>query len=102
VALTREQSAAATRAKILDAAGCCFRTTGYDRTGVRDIVREAGMSTGAFFAHWPTKEACYRDVFGHAPVSAEHGRALLLASRDVVQGRGLDTLTAVVATVEEA
>lgn len=88
--------------KVLEAAGVCFRTTGYERTTIRDIARMAEMSTGAIFASWSGKAALYRDVMGHPPLSPELGRALLLAGRSVVAGQGAEQMNAVLAQVEEA
>lgn len=95
---------AATRAKVLDAAGVCFRTLGYERSTIRDIANNAGVSTGAIFSNWSGKDALYRELFGHAPVSPELGRALLLAGRNVMSGSGIEALQlgAVIAQVEEA
>ncbi len=100
----RKAQKAATRAKVLDAAGVCFRTLGYERSTIRDIARMAEMSTGAVFANFEDKAHLYREVMGHAPVSAEHGRALLLAA-NVCLGDGTlraDQLRAAVAMAEEA
>lgn len=98
----RQEAKAATRAKVLEAARVGFNTLGYERTTIRDVARMAGMSTGAVFASFSGKEALYRELYGHAPVSPEHGRALVLAFRDQLQGRGVDALRAVVALIEEA
>jgi AcrR family transcriptional regulator len=102
MATMRQRQKEATRAKVLAAAGVCFRTLGYERATIRDIANNAGTSTGAVFANFNDKADLYREVFGHPPVSPEHGRALLLAARDQLQGRGVEALRAVVATIEEA
>lgn len=43
--------------KIVDAAVTCFLEKGYHQTGVRDIVRQAGISLGNLYNHFKGKEA---------------------------------------------
>ncbi len=45
------------RDKLLEAAVKLVRTNGYAATSVDELCREAGVSKGAFFHHFPTKEA---------------------------------------------
>jgi AcrR family transcriptional regulator len=88
----------ATRTRVLEAAKTLFEASGYDATGIRDIAKNVGMSTGAVFANFKDKASVYRAVYGHAPVSAEMGRAFYLAA----QAGGADRLSALVAKVAEA
>jgi AcrR family transcriptional regulator len=44
-------------AELLDCAQRLFFEQGYDRTTVNDIIREAGLSKGAFYHHFASKEA---------------------------------------------
>jgi AcrR family transcriptional regulator len=48
-----------TRARILDAAVRRFAIAGYDAASVDDICSEAGVSKGAFYHHYPTKQAIF-------------------------------------------
>ncbi|MBC7226156.1 MAG: TetR/AcrR family transcriptional regulator [Thermoflexales bacterium] len=48
-----------TRERILAAAEECFARQGYDATGVAEICERAGVSKGAFFHHFPTKQAVF-------------------------------------------
>jgi AcrR family transcriptional regulator len=48
-----------TRARILDAAVRRFAVAGYDAASVDDICAEAGVSKGAFYHHYPTKQAIF-------------------------------------------
>ncbi len=57
--VTRQQRSKTTRAKILQAAAKCFATIGYDATGVAKICQDAGVSKGAFYYHFPSKEAVF-------------------------------------------
>jgi AcrR family transcriptional regulator len=61
--LTRRQRAKlATREKVLNAARQSFIEKGYLKSTIRDIAKLAGMSTGAFFASFPSKEACLEAI----------------------------------------
>lgn len=47
----------ARREGILDAAEICFARAGFHRCTMQDICREAGISPGALYGHFPSKEA---------------------------------------------
>lgn len=49
--------AESTRRRILEAAATLFGERGYSETGLTDIVEGAGLSTGAFYYHFNSKEA---------------------------------------------
>ena len=55
----QQQRALETRNRILKAAEDTFAQTGYDATGVAAICREAGVSKGAFYHHFESKQ----DIF---------------------------------------
>jgi TetR/AcrR family transcriptional regulator, transcriptional repressor for nem operon len=46
-----------TRAKIVKAAGKVFRREGYHAAGVDEVMEEAGLTAGGFYAHFKSKEA---------------------------------------------
>jgi AcrR family transcriptional regulator len=48
-----------TRARILDAAVRRFAIAGYDAASVDEICSEAGVSKGAFYHHFPTKQSVF-------------------------------------------
>ena len=50
-------------AKILEAALRCFADLGYDATRVRHIADAAGVSEGALYRHFESKEALARELF---------------------------------------
>ncbi|MEM8535011.1 MAG: helix-turn-helix domain-containing protein [Chloroflexota bacterium] len=45
--------------RILDAAATLIAHYGYDKTTVSDIAREASVSKGAIYLHWPGKEQLF-------------------------------------------
>ena len=45
------------RAHILDASEICFARNGFHRTSMQDICREAGVSAGAVYVYFSSKEA---------------------------------------------
>ena len=47
----------ARRQQVLDAASACFAREGFHRTTMQDIVREAGLSPGAVYGYFDSKEA---------------------------------------------
>jgi AcrR family transcriptional regulator len=52
-----------TRRQILDAAANAFASHGYHGVSLNDIVRESGLTKGAFYFHFPSKEALALEVF---------------------------------------
>jgi TetR/AcrR family transcriptional repressor of nem operon len=52
-----QERAKATRAKLIETATEMIRRRGYNATAVEDICKSAGITKGAFFHHFPTKEA---------------------------------------------
>ena len=53
----------ATRRHILDVAGRAFAEHGYRGISLNDIVRDSGLTKGAFYFHFPSKEALALAVF---------------------------------------
>ncbi len=52
-----EEAMAARRAHIIDAAERCFAQAGYRATSIPDICKAAGISVGALYTHFASKEA---------------------------------------------
>lgn len=52
----RRSQAQATRRAILDAAGSLSRQSSFDKVTIRDICQAAGVTTGAFYHHFSSKE----------------------------------------------
>jgi AcrR family transcriptional regulator len=47
------------RAQILQAALTCFARQGYHATSMDDVVRESGLSVGAIYSYFPSKEELF-------------------------------------------
>ena len=56
----REQTKLANRQTILDAARAVFGEMGYETASVRDIIRRTGLSVGAFYNYYRSKEEVYQ------------------------------------------
>lgn len=57
-----QQRSEETRARLLEAAEACFSESGYDGAGVAKICRRAGVSKGAFYHHFSTKQALFMEL----------------------------------------
>jgi AcrR family transcriptional regulator len=57
--LTREESKARTRTRLMEAAGKVFACRGLERATVDEVAGEAGYTKGAFYANFESKEALF-------------------------------------------
>jgi AcrR family transcriptional regulator len=74
------------RSEILDQAFALFLSRGYDHTSLNDIIAEAGISKGAFYHYFPSKEALL------AALADRFARKTLAELEDVLNDRELDPL----------
>jgi AcrR family transcriptional regulator len=70
-----------TRTRILDVALACFLEAGYEQTTVAGIRERSGVSNGALFHHFPTKEAIADALYIEAIASFQEELWGLLARR---------------------
>jgi TetR/AcrR family transcriptional regulator, transcriptional repressor for nem operon len=63
--VTREQMAQ-NRSLILTEAGRLFREKGFDAVSVADVMRAAGLTHGAFYGHFRSKDDLIAQAIGHA------------------------------------
>ena len=78
----------ARRSQILDAAWICFARKGYHQATMHDICQESGLSPGAIYRYFESKEAILKATNER---SQEMGRALVEDARSLAGGP-LDTL----------
>ena len=55
-----------THERIVGAAARAIRRSGYDGTGVADIMNEAGLTHGGFYAHFPSRDAMLTEAADRA------------------------------------
>ena len=56
----------ATHERIVEAAARAIRRSGYGGTGVADIMKEAGLTHGGFYAHFASREAMLAEAADRA------------------------------------
>jgi TetR/AcrR family transcriptional regulator, transcriptional repressor for nem operon len=60
--VSKEQSET-NRTSLLQAAGRLFKEKGFDGVGVAEVAKEAGLTHGALYAHFPSKDALAAEAF---------------------------------------
>jgi AcrR family transcriptional regulator len=85
----RAEQVAQTRAALVTAGRRLFGTRGFAATSVEDIAREARVTTGALYHHFPTKAAVFESVFEQ--VHADLMEASLQAAQQATDAIGLLT-----------
>ncbi|MFK7882090.1 TetR/AcrR family transcriptional regulator [Roseobacter sp.] len=87
----------ATKMKLLEASGRAFRKEGYSGIGVDSIAKDAGVTSGAFYAHLKSKNDAFRaalvasleDVLAALPeYRKKHGAQWPAAFADYYLGKG--------------
>lgn len=69
----------ATHERIVSVAARAIRRSGYDGTGVADIMKEAGLTHGAFYAHFPSREAMLAEAARQACAESAAAAAGVMA-----------------------
>jgi AcrR family transcriptional regulator len=77
---TRAAAKEASHERIVQAASKAIRRSGYAGTGVADIMREAGLTHGAFYAHFESREAMLAEAADRAGAEANAVAASIAAS----------------------
>ena len=78
----RNAAKEASHERIVAAAARAIRRSGYDGTGVADIMKEAGLTHGAFYAHFPSREAMLAEAAGRACAESAALAAEVVAGAD--------------------
>jgi AcrR family transcriptional regulator len=79
VRMTREQSRANTRERLLQAARSVFARSGFHGASVEEVASEAGFSTGALYSNFASKEDLFLVLMER--VINEHAREIAQAVR---------------------
>lgn len=66
--------------RIVSAAARAIRRSGYDGTGVADIMKEAGLTHGAFYAHFASREAMLAEAADRAGAESNALAASVIAA----------------------
>ncbi|GAA3242758.1 TetR/AcrR family transcriptional regulator [Dactylosporangium siamense] len=59
-----EAHLAARREQIIEAATRCFLRNGFHQTSMQDVIKEAGLSVGAFYRYFDSKAALIKAIAG--------------------------------------
>ncbi|MGJ7901134.1 TetR/AcrR family transcriptional regulator [Lysobacter sp. 1R34A] len=80
--LSREESQAQTRARLIETARQLFVANGYAGTSIRDIADRAGYSQGAFYSNFASKEEVLLELLrGHMEAEAAQLSELMDSGR---------------------
>ncbi len=80
----------ATHERIVSVAARAIRRSGYGGTGVADIMKEAGLTHGAFYSHFTSREAMLAEAASKACAESAAAAAEVMAS--VPPGMALKTM----------
>ena len=76
----------ATRQRILDTAGRRFKTDGIDGSGVATLMADAGLTNGAFYAHFSSKDDLVANVVADQLGAQAQGFSELAPGRAGLEG----------------
>lgn len=82
-----------THDRIVETAARAIRRAGYDGVGVADIMKEAGLTHGGFYAHFPSRDALLVEAIERA---GQDSGAVLAHGRARRQARGVTAFRALV------
>jgi len=82
--MTTQRRGEETRSHLLQAAEDCFAQSGYDGTSVAEICRGAGVSKGAFYHHFPSKQDIFLELLDRWMAALEGQLRRVRAESDTV------------------
>jgi len=82
----------ATHERIVEVAARAIRRSGYDGTGVDDIMKEAGLTHGGFYAHFDSRESMLAEAADRA--GADSVAVLARVAASVPPDKALQALIA--------
>jgi TetR/AcrR family transcriptional regulator, transcriptional repressor for nem operon len=77
---SRSSTKEASHERIVGAAARAIRRSGYNGTGVSDIMKEAGLTHGAFYAHFESREAMLAEAADRAGAESNSLAASVIAA----------------------
>ncbi len=89
-----------TRARILQVASDLFARNGYDATGVAEICQAAGVSKGAFYHHFQSKQQVFVALLDEWLSGVDAGMQALMAQAGDVP-RGMIAMTSITREIFE-
>ncbi|MFG2339806.1 ScbR family autoregulator-binding transcription factor [Streptomyces yangpuensis] len=72
MARARQERAEITRQSILDGAAIAFDDCGFEGTSLSDVVKHAGVTKGALYFHFPSKQALARTLMDEQFQVSDH------------------------------
>jgi AcrR family transcriptional regulator len=72
--MAKQERALRTREKVLDAAAEEFAAQGYAKATLNDVARRTGMTKGALYGHFPSKEVLAETLLAQSRVAWEEMR----------------------------
>jgi AcrR family transcriptional regulator len=82
------------KSRLLEAAERVFSEKGLDRAKVEDITTQAGLSKGAFYLHFDSKEDAFKellsDVLAHLQTQMEQAKAVCVPTLDAGLEQAID------------
>ncbi|MBW8871973.1 MAG: TetR/AcrR family transcriptional regulator [Leifsonia sp.] len=86
--MVKQERAQVTRESIVAGAAAVFGRRGYGLASIADIATESGMTKGALYFHFPSK-----DELARAVIAEQHRRTMAAAAEAIEEGRpGLETM----------
>jgi len=71
--MSRQAQKAQTRERIVDAAGRSFRRSGFGGVGVDGLAKAAGVTSGAFYGHFGSKQEAFTAAVEHGMADLDAG-----------------------------
>lgn len=90
--MTRKEQAEESKNRIYDTAIGLFRELGFEETSIKEIVSRSGVSVGAFYHHFGSKEGVLEENFRRADEAFRH-----LAHEELPAGTATERVAAYMA-----
>src|SRR5436190_2254186 len=95
MARTRNSRKEDTHERILEVAARVLRRDGYAGVRVADVMKEAGLTHGGFYAHFPSRDALLVEALGRA---GRESAGMVKRAADARRGKGVSPFRSLVET----